>query len=87
MLLDIAAEALRSDGVLLSVHLLAANDRCAAQVRWNQPRAVAVPLSVCCTGRIDRRSNSRGAAFRLAATRAVRWPSCGAAADRVPGGM
>jgi hypothetical protein len=33
VLLDIAAEALKSDGVLLSVHLLAANDRCAAQVR------------------------------------------------------
>lgn len=31
--MDIAAEALRRDGVLLSVHLLAANDRCAAQVR------------------------------------------------------
>ncbi len=47
MLLDIAAEALKSDGVLLSVHLLAANDRCAAQVRWNLPCAVLVPLAVC----------------------------------------
>lgn len=32
VLMDIAAETLRRDGVLLSVHLFAANDRCAAQV-------------------------------------------------------
>lgn len=30
--MDIAAEALRRDGVLLAVHFLAANDRCAAKV-------------------------------------------------------
>lgn len=46
MLLDIAAEALKSDGVLLSVHLLAANDRCAAQVR-GQPSFAVMPLAVC----------------------------------------
>jgi hypothetical protein len=38
VLLDIAAEALRADGVLLSVHLLAANDRCAAQVSSQRVR-------------------------------------------------
>lgn len=43
--MDIAAEALRSDGVLLSVHLLAANDRCAAQVRWAQPPSAVLPLA------------------------------------------
>jgi hypothetical protein len=84
VLLDIAAEALKADGVLLSVHLLAANDRCAAQVRWNQTCAVVVSTAVGCTGRTVRRRNSHEHMFDQLPSRLSTGHQGGTAADRGP---
>ena len=45
---DIAAEALKRDNVLLAVHRLATNDRCAAKVRCSRESTVLLQLTACC---------------------------------------